>query len=146
MNCLRRHACWQRKTFYWEGAPGWRAVGWGDPGELLCRMCHRLEFYAERISFRIVFGISFWLRVLPGGSCMAEPRWMPARRILEGVQTRGVSLWPFLNSSGWRWLVSSLFLTRTSCHKITCKWLLWCLGRVGGFSQCAPPNIIMPLP
>ena len=30
-----------------------------------------------------------------------------------------VSCWPFLNSSCWWWLVSSMFLTRTSCHKVT---------------------------
>ena len=29
-----------------------------------------------------------------------------------------ISFEPFLNSSGWWWLVSSVFLTRTSCHKI----------------------------
>ena len=27
--------------------------------------------------------------------------------------------WPFLNSSGWWWLISSVFLTRTSCCKTT---------------------------
>ena len=31
----------------------------------------------------------------------------------------GVSFWLFLNSSGWWWLISSVFLTRTSCHKTT---------------------------
>ena len=44
---------------------------------------------------------------------------MPERRILGNGWTRGVTLWPSLNSPGWRWLTSSLFLTRTSCHKIT---------------------------
>ena len=36
MNCPRRHMCWQSKRFYWEGAPRWRAGGWGNPGELFC--------------------------------------------------------------------------------------------------------------
>ena len=40
MNCLRRLMCWQSKRFYWERAPGWRAVGLGNPGELLCRVDH----------------------------------------------------------------------------------------------------------
>ena len=31
--------------------------------------------------------------------------------------TRGVSFRPFPNSSGWWWLISSLFLIRISCHK-----------------------------
>ena len=30
-----------------------------------------------------------------------------------------VSFWPFPNSSGWWWLVNSVFLTRISCPKIT---------------------------
>jgi len=44
---------------------------------------------------------------------------MAARRILGGGRTRGISFLPFLNSSGWWWLVRSVFLARTSCHKIT---------------------------
>ena len=44
---------------------------------------------------------------------------MPARRILGGGRTRGVSFRPFPDSSGWWELISSVFLTRTSCHKIT---------------------------
>ena len=39
------------------------------------------------------------------------------RRILGGGWTGGVSFWPFPNSSGWWRLISSLFLTRTSCAK-----------------------------
>ena len=59
------------------------------------------------------------LRVLPGGSCLVQPRWMPERRILGGGRTCGVSFWPSPNSSGcWR-LISSVFLTRTSCRETT---------------------------
>ena len=68
---------------------------------------------------RVVFSQSFWVRVLPGGTCLIQPRWMPERRILGGSWTCGVSFWPFLNSSGWWWLISSVFLTRTFCHKTT---------------------------
>ena len=42
---------------------------------------------------------------------------MPEKRILGGGWTCGVSFWPFLNCSGWWRLISSVFLTRTSCHK-----------------------------
>ena len=77
-------------------------------------MACSLGFYGDGISFRVVFSQSLWLRVLPGGARLVQPRWMPERRILEGGQTGGFSFWPFLNSSaGWR-LISSLFLTRTS--------------------------------
>ena len=76
-----------------------------------------LGFYGDGISFWVVFSQSFWFRVLPGGSRLVQPRWMPERRILGGGRTGGVSFWPFPSSSGWWRLISSLFLTRTSCHK-----------------------------
>ena len=82
-------------------------------------MACSLGFYGDGISFRVIFSQSFWLRVLPGGVRLVQPRWMPERRILGGGRTGGVSFWPFLNSSSWWRLISSLFLTRTSCHKAT---------------------------
>ena len=30
------------------------------------------------------FSLVNYSRVFPGGECIAQPRWMPARRILEG--------------------------------------------------------------
>ena len=33
--------------------------------------------------------------------------------------TCGITFWPFLKSSGWWWLISSMSLTRTSCRKTT---------------------------
>ena len=119
MNCPRRHMCWQSKRFYWERAPGWRAVGSGSPGELLWQVACSLGFYGDGISFQVVFSQSFWLRVLPGGARLVQPRWMPERRMLGGGRTCGVFFQPFLNSSGWWWLISSVFLTRTSCRKTT---------------------------
>ena len=44
-----------------------------------------LQSYGDGISFRVVFSQSFWLRVLPGGARLVQPRWMPERRILESV-------------------------------------------------------------
>ena len=44
---------------------------------------------------------------------------MPARRILGSGWTRGVTCWPFPISSGWWWLITSMFPTRTSCRKTT---------------------------
>ena len=73
--------------------------------------------YGDGISFWVVFSQSFRLRVLPGGAHLVQPRRMP-ERILGGGWTCGVSFWPFPNSSGWWWLVSSMFLTRISCCKV----------------------------
>ena len=94
-------------------------IGKGNPGEQLCHMAFSLGFYADGISFWVVFSQSFWLRVLPGGARLVQPRWMPERRILGGGRTCGVSFWHFPNSSGWWRLISSLFLTRTSYPKTT---------------------------
>ena len=106
---------------------------------LLCGLQSRVLWWWG-ISFQVVFSQSFWLRVLPGGARLVQPRWMPERRILGGGRTCGISFWPFPNLSIWWWLISSMFLTRTSC-----RWLLWCPARVGGFSQCASPNTTINL-
>ena len=108
-----------KKRFYWEGVPRQKPVGWENPGKLLCHMACSLGLYGDGVSFWVVSDQSFWLRVLPGGAGIAQPRWMPARRILGGGQTRGVVFWPFLNTSSWWWLINSVLLTRTSCHKTT---------------------------
>ena len=44
---------------------------------------------------------------------------MLARGILGSGWTGSVSSRPFPNSSGWWWLISSIFLIRISCHKTT---------------------------
>ena len=90
-----------------------------EPGELLYHVARGLRFCGDGICFWVVFSQSCWLRVLSGSARIAQPRWMPVRRILGGGQTCGVSFWAFLNSFGWWWLVSSVFLPRTTCHKIT---------------------------
>ena len=57
--------------------------------------------------------------VFPGGARIAQPRWTLARGILGSGQTGSVSSRPFPNSSGWWWLISSVFFIRISCHKTT---------------------------
>ena len=83
MNCLRRHTCWQSSSLHWEGprVDSGRVRG---PGGLLCRVARRAGFYGDGISFPVVSGQSVWLRVLPAGTGITQPRWMPARRILGG--------------------------------------------------------------
>ena len=50
---------------------------------------HRLRFYGDGISFWVASDQSFW-PVLPGGTCIAQPRWMPGRRILGVGTTCGI--------------------------------------------------------
>ena len=106
------------RDFIGKGSPGGEQEGEGTR-ENGSALAHSLRFYGDGISFRVVFGQSFWLRVFLGGACIAQPRWMLVRGILGSGWTRGVSFQPFPNSSSWWWLISSEFLTRTSCHKTT---------------------------
>ena len=49
--------------------------------------CHRalsLQRHGEGIRFQVVSGQSFWLRVFLGGTHIAQPRWIPVKRILGG--------------------------------------------------------------
>ena len=89
----------------------WKWIVWGDTCADKAR-----DFIGDGINFRVVFSKPFWLWVLPGGACLVQPRWRPEGRILGGGQTC-VSFWPLLNSSGWWWLIGSMFPSRTSCRK-----------------------------
>ena len=95
MNCPRRHVHWQSKRFYWERMPGWRAGAWGKPGEPFCHVAHSLRFYVGGISFRVVFGQSFWLTGLVSGLSSASHSdsgsflVVPALFSQDGRQTEG---------------------------------------------------------
>ena len=108
-------------------------------------MARSLRYYGDRISFQVVFGQSFKIIVFPGGACITQPRWVLARGILGSVWTRSVSFGPFLNSSGWWWLISSVFLIRISCHKTTHAngyygaWPGWAVS-VSVFPLTTPPR------
>ena len=54
-----------------------------------------------------------WLRGLPGGACISQPRWTPAKRILGADRMCGVTFWPFPDSPSWGWLESSDSLEKT---------------------------------
>ena len=60
--------------------------------------------------------------------------------MLGSGQTRGVSFRPFLNSSGWWWLISSVFLIRISGHKTT-----HANGYYGGWPGWAVSVSLLPL-
>ena len=65
---------------------------------------------------------------------------MLASGILGSGRTRGVSFRPFLNSSGWWWLISSIFLIRIFCHKTT-----HVNGYYGAWSGWAVSISVLPL-
>ena len=108
---------WQSKRFYWEGHLGGEQEGNGTPENYSASWLAVLGFMV--MGLVVVFGQSFWFRVFPGGAHIAQPRWMLARGILGSGRTGSVSFRPFLNSSGWWWLINSVFLIRISCHKTT---------------------------
>ena len=137
MNCPRRHICWQSKRLYWERPAGRRAVGKGTQENCSAAWLAILGFMV----MALVSGLSladFWLRVLPGGARLVQPSWMPASRILEGGWTCGVSFRPLPNSSGWWWCISSVCLTRTSCHKTAHANVTMVPGQGGRFVTVLP--------
>ena len=69
----------KHKRLYWEGVPGGRAGGWGNPGGPLWHVARSLGIQGDGISLRVVSGQSVWLMGLPGGSRIAQPRWMPSQ-------------------------------------------------------------------
>ena len=89
------------------------AGGEGNPGEQLCP----------------VAAISgFMMMGLVSGLSLANHSWwyMPCSAKMDASEKdsgKWSDLWclllPFPNSSGWWWLISSVFLTRTSCYKTT---------------------------
>ena len=78
------HKLTKAKDFIREGCPRRRAAGEENPGELLCHVAHSLSVYGNGVGFQVVSGQSFWLRVLPDGACLSQPRWIAVRRILGG--------------------------------------------------------------
>ena len=119
MNSLRRHTSWQSKRLYREGVPGGEQEGKGTQENCSAT-------WLTVLGFMVMGFVSRWSLANHSNSesflvahGIAQPRWTPARRILGSGRTRGVSFWPFQNSSGWWWLTSSVFLIRTSCHKTT---------------------------
>ena len=48
------------------------------------RTAHSLGFYGDGISFQVVSGQSFCLKVLPGGTHIVQSKWILTRRILGG--------------------------------------------------------------
>ena len=77
----------------------------------------------------------------PSWWCTPCSNKMDAREKDSGrCRTWGVCFWPFLNSSGWWWLISSVFLTRTSCHKTT-----HANGYYGAWPGCMVSVRVLPL-
>ena len=82
-------------------------------------MACSLGFYGDGISFRVVFGqssnsesILVAHESLRQDGCWREGFWEVDRHVVSPFD-----LSP--NSSGWWWLISSVFLIRIFCHKTT---------------------------
>ena len=115
MNCLRRHMCWQSKRFYREMAPECRVRE-----SRRTALSHSLQPQAFMV-MGLVSGLSLAihsdsesflvvLALVSQDGCQWEGLWEVVIH---------VSFWPFPNSSGWWWLISCMFLTRTSFYKTT---------------------------
>ena len=117
MNCLGDTCADKARDFIGKGHSGGEQQGKGTQN---CSAA-----WLAVLGFMVMGLVSGWSlanhsnSVFPGGTRIAQPRWMLARGILGSGRTRGVSFRPFPISSGWWWLISSVFLIRISCHKTT---------------------------
>ena len=123
MSYLGRHTCWKAGDFIWKGHPGEEQEGKRTQEE-----CSATWFAVSGFTvLGLVFGLS-----LSNHSNSGSFLGVLASLSQDGFQWGGfwevgrtyglaspVSFWPFPNSSGWWWLVNSVFLTRISCPKIT---------------------------
>ena len=80
-------------------------------------MACSLGFYGDGISFRVVFSQSSDSESFLVVHTLFNQ--MDAREDSGRCRTCGACFWPFPNSSSWWWLISSIFLIRISCYKIT---------------------------
>ena len=104
-------------------------------------MAHSLGFNGDGFSFLVFTGQSFWLRVLPGGACIAQPRCMPARILGGGRHVTS----PFDRSQTLLIGVAYIFmiLTGTSCDKITHQMVTLVCGQDAWFqSVCFPKEFL----
>ena len=118
MNCPRRHMCWQSKRFYWERRPGGEQEGKGTQEN-------------SSVTWLAVWGFMVMALVsgLPLANHSDSESFLVAHTLFsqDGCQREGfwevvgqvVSPFDLSHSSGWWRLISSLFLTGTSCPKTT---------------------------
>ena len=115
---VRGDTCWQSKRFYWERAPGWRAVGKGTQENCSAAWLAVLGFMVMGLvsgwlwPVILIQSLSWWRR-------HHSAKMDASKRDSGKWRTRSVSSRPFPNSSSWWWLISSVFLIRISCHKTT---------------------------
>ena len=75
------HVLAKKETLLGRGAQS-KSSRLRAPGQLLCHVARSLGFYGDGLNFWVFSCQSLLLRVLPGGMHVAQPRWIPVRRIL----------------------------------------------------------------
>ena len=150
MNCARRQMCWQGDFIgnmclsgEQKGKQTWKDCS--PPGdESSCSATWPMV--SNFLVMGLVLGCLWPVMLMQG------PTWVACASLSQdGFQWEGfwevgrtyglvspVSFWPFLNSpTWWWWLVTSMFLTRISYHKITHA-NVYCSVRADSFSQRFP--------
>ena len=86
-----------------------------EPRRTALPVAFDLGFYEDGISFWVISSQSPWFRIFSGGTCIVQQKCLPMRRTLGGARHVASSS----DYSQILLLVSSVFLTRTSCPQIT---------------------------
>ena len=133
--------CWQSKRFYWESAPWRRALGSGSPGEPLCHVARSFMVMGlvSRLSLANHLDLESFLVVhalFSQDGCQWEGFWEVVGHVVSPFDLSQTLL-------GGGGLLVSCSLPGPSVIKQLLQMLLWCLARVGGFSQCASLTILL---
>ena len=86
-----------------------------EPRRTALPVAFHLGFYDDGISFWVISSQSLWFSIFSGGTRIVQQKCLPMRRTLGGARHVASSS----DYSQILLLVSSVFLTRTSCPQIT---------------------------
>jgi len=144
---LRSHTDWPSKRLGWKAAPMWRTAGKENSSAAWLSV----RFDSDGVSLPGCLGQSSFLclylvlglGVLPGSVCISQPWWIPEWGFLGGWQDilwAGISsllLAPPEFSSVFRGS-TNIFYQDLLLWDNSCKWLLSCLAKPGGFGWQFP--------
>ena len=132
--------CWQSKRFYWKGRPGGEQEGEGTQENCSATWLPVSGFMVMGLVSRRSLA-NHSNSVFPGGPRISQPRWMLARGILGSGQTRGVSFQPSRTLPVGGGLLVPYSLSGSPVIKQLMQMVTMVPGGVGGFNQCASPNM-----
>ena len=146
MNCLRRYTHWQSKRLYWEMAPRQTVAGKGTQENFsatwLIVSGLRVVVYFLGCFWPVFLPVSvFGLTQVPSWGLMHLSAKMDSSVRCSGRLAGPMMGWHLLPACSPSQILPVSFLRLHISYQVillwdnSCKWLLLCLAKVGGFSQ-----------